>query len=105
MLSAPKITPFFQISSHKQETKEQVCAVCTNAKFADDFPHLPPTPRCSHAANTCTECMTMALTASLAQGQKSISCPECPQILSIDEAQPFLDEEDFRKYEFPGIIW
>lgn len=41
----------------------------------------------------------MALVASFNDGQKSIPCPECPQILSVDDAQPFLDKETFRKYE------
>lgn len=79
---------------------EKECVVCAEPKVASMFPDQLASPFCTHSINTCTSCTRMGVSYAVqaaeqelhSQRQYMITCPECPQIFSLDVAQLYMDQ-------------
>lgn len=93
----------FTMTSQTEDTR--ACLVCAEDKPESEFPTQLASPLCSHSINTCTECTRNGVVFSAQTAEKEahdysryiISCLECPQTLSLDVAQHYMDNEMFKR--------
>ena len=79
---------------------DQECVVCGDSKAMHDYPESPPTPRCSHKAQTCTECLQAWMASEIeTKGCQGIKCGECPELLDYADVQRASSDHTFSTYD------
>jgi hypothetical protein len=80
------------------ETRE--CIICAELRAPAAFPDAQVTAGCSHAPQTCLDCLSASIRAHVANGfWTDVPCPECPSTMSHAETQRYADAETRQRYD------
>jgi IBR domain, a half RING-finger domain len=83
-----------------QNTKEQDCAICAETLRAPQFPETRVTEGCTHAPNTCFECIRRNIDSQLETRMwNQLSCPECPARLGYADVEKYASKPTFQRYD------
>jgi IBR domain, a half RING-finger domain len=77
------------------------CPVCMVEIPLSEAPSRPPSAKCTHDPNVCSECLTAMLVAQITGGRwEYIKCPTpgCEEELDGKDVQVFTPPETFRSY-------
>lgn len=80
--------------------KEQDCAVCADTLRASQFPKTQITQSCTHAPNTCLECIQRHIESQLETRMwNQLCCPECPAMLEYADIEKYASKATFQRYD------
>ncbi|KEQ69973.1 hypothetical protein M436DRAFT_33062, partial [Aureobasidium namibiae CBS 147.97] len=76
------------------------CTVCCESLHPLEFPAMPPSSDCAHAANVCFSCLQKWVATKVdTNAQAVIDCPRCTTLLSHEDVRRACNFETFAKYD------
>ncbi|KAG9239403.1 hypothetical protein BJ875DRAFT_522835, partial [Amylocarpus encephaloides] len=91
------------ITSREIKLKSTPCDVCLEEVNTRILP-AQLSPKCDHAADICTTCITESINAQIQASPNHVSCPKCPAALDYEVVKLHASPEGLQRYEKHSIM-